>query len=113
METKTFSVPILASITSGVLLEMPFSKMHEAAEWLLGHPVWTHEFGSGETSDRLRAAVLHQFPELDIDASSVTRDNVDEFRQRLIEDLGPDREVLQGSEIREKDPITTAVEAFG
>lgn len=107
METRAFSTPVLASITTGRLLEAPFSKVHEAAEFIIGHPIWTHEFGSAPFVDRLKAKVLLQHPELDVDASEVTADNYQEFADRLKAELGDTLEVVQGSGDRKADPITT------
>lgn len=110
METKAFSVPALASITTGVLLANSFSDMHEAAEWLMGHPIWTHEFGSKDTFERMRARVLAQHPDLDIDASDVNRDNVEAFRARLVADLGESREIVKGDAEREAGPVETLID---
>lgn len=107
MTTKTFDVPTLASITTGVLLVQPFSKVHEACEWLLGHPVWTHELGNRATVDRIKATLLKQFPELDVDATNVGKDNWAPFAYELIQKFGPSREVEQGTDEREADPLTT------
>ena len=54
METKAFSTAALASITTGRLL-CPFSDMHEAIEYLMGHPVWTHELASESLWQLMRA----------------------------------------------------------
>lgn len=108
METKTFDTPTLASITTGVLLVQPFSKVHEACEWLLGHPVWTHELGSDKTVDRIKAALVAQFPEFgEIDADGIGKDNWAPFAYELIERLGPSREVRRGSDERTAGPIET------
>lgn len=105
---KTFDTPTLASIATGVLLVQPFSKVHEACEWLLGHPVWTHELGSKATVERIKAALVAQFPEFGtIDAANVGKDNWAPFAYELIENLGPSREIARGSQEREADPITT------
>lgn len=43
-ETRDFPTAVIASLSSGVLL-CEFTDMHEAAEYLMGHPIWTHQFG--------------------------------------------------------------------
>ena len=111
METRSFPTPVLASLSTGVLL-CNFSDMHEAAEYLMGHPVWSHEFGSRGSVDNMKAKLLEQHPDLDVDATGVDKDNWEAFRDKLIADLGESREIVKGSEVRDKDPITTAVEAL-
>lgn len=39
----------------------PFSDIHEKAESLLGHPVWTHEFANKELMAALREAARDEF----------------------------------------------------
>jgi hypothetical protein len=47
---QTFDTRALASLTDGRLLvpndEGGFSNVHQAAQWLLGAPIWTHHFGT-------------------------------------------------------------------
>lgn len=113
METKTFDVPTLVSVTSGVLLTMPFSKVTEAIEWILGHPVWTHELGSDALWQLTRAKLLEQHPDLDVDASKVDSENCQAFVDELTARLGQSREVVKGDEHRGADPVTTARNFFG
>ncbi len=61
-ETKSFDPAVLATLTTGTLLVQPFGLAHEAAEWVLGHPVWTHQFP--KIMPKLREAVLAQFPKM-------------------------------------------------
>lgn len=63
METKAFSTAALASLSSGMLL-CEFGDMHEAAEYLMGHPIWTHEFASKPMWDRMKSKLLEQHPGL-------------------------------------------------
>lgn len=60
-ETKSLDPVALAGLTTGVLLS-DFSAMHEAAEHVMGHPVWTHQFST--LRDKIQAAVLAQFPDM-------------------------------------------------
>jgi hypothetical protein len=52
----------VGSITSGRLLIEDFGKVHEAIEWLAGHPVWTHELPDIRSS--LAPMLRAMFPEL-------------------------------------------------
>lgn len=63
--TKSYPVEVVLSATTGVLLKHHgFDELHELAEHVLGHPVWTHEFADAGTVRRLRDAVLAQHPAL-------------------------------------------------
>lgn len=63
-ETKSFDPAVLATLTTGTLLVQPFGLAHEAAEWVLGHPVWTHQWP--KMSGKMRDAVLAQFPDMPV-----------------------------------------------
>ena len=106
MTTKAIDVATLVSITSGVLLVQPFSKVHEACEWILGHPVWTHELGSEKTVNRIKAAVLAQHPDLPSEVKA-DRNDWDRVADGLRDWYGATRDVAQGTNEREADPLTT------
>lgn len=109
-QDKLFDPAALASITTGILLVESFSKMAEAAEWLLGHPIWTHEYPA--LSDKLRAAVLTQFPDMPANKEEARVD-----WRKLAEDVrvryGAHVSVKRGNSQREADPITTLLNAIG
>ncbi len=61
--TKTFPTRVLLSTATGLSLPLvPFDKIHEAIEHLLGEPVWTHQLGSPEPWDLAREALIAQHP---------------------------------------------------
>lgn len=62
-ETRGFPIEVVLSLSSGILL-CKFGDMHEAAEFVLGQPIWTHEFAMPETERRLKESVLRQCPQL-------------------------------------------------
>lgn len=94
METKQFSPAVLASISSGVLL-CDFSKLHEASEWIMGHPIWTHQFPSLRAD--LEAAVAAQFPDMPRDIEGVDRDNWQDHAKALEDRFGKTVSVRKGS----------------
>lgn len=112
METKTFSTASLASLTSGMLL-CKFSEMHEAAEYLMGHPIWTHEFGSKALWDLMRSKLLEQHPGLPRDADGVSEANWQEFLAAACASLGETLTITKGDELRAADPATTARAMIG
>jgi len=113
METKSFSTPALASLSSGLLL-CKFGDMHEAAEYLMGHPIWTHEFASKPFWDQMRSKLLEQHPKLPIDRPEGTgEENWREWLDQLVAELGAELTITKGEEVREADPITTARALIG
>jgi hypothetical protein len=95
-ETKDFPVAVIASISSGVLL-CTFDEMHEAAEYLMGHPIWTHHFASRELWKEMQRTILAQCPGMPIDAAGITKDNWREFKAKLEAELGKFVKIRKGS----------------
>jgi hypothetical protein len=56
--------------------------MHEAAEYLMGHPIWTHHFASKDLWKAMQRTILEQCPGMPTELAGVTADN---FRDRLAE----------------------------
>lgn len=44
-----------------------FADMHEYAEKIMGHPIWTHEFGDKQLMEKLREAAKPDFISLVIE----------------------------------------------
>lgn len=95
IDTREFPTAVIASISSGVLL-CRFSDMHEAAEYLMGHPIWTHHFGSKELWKEMQATVLEQCPGMPIDAPGIDNDNWQAFKVKLEAELGPIVKIRRG-----------------
>ena len=107
---KAFPALTLACITTGVaLMEGAMSPMHEAAEHILGHPVWTHEFADKAVWTKLREAIRQHHPHLPFgkpDDWKATRDEVlARFPDPLVMPLGT-------AECAE-DPISSAERIMG
>jgi len=108
MATKMLSTLGLAGITTGVALEEKgFAHIHEAIEWVVGHPVWTHELPA--IFPTARALVLEQFPDM---PTAVEDGKVQEVADSVVARYGNQVEVRQGSARRTKDPLTTLNEMF-
>ena len=74
-ETREFPTAVIATIATGRLL-CEFSLMHEAAEYLMGHPIWTHQFASGSgLNSAMEMAILRQCPKMPTKLNGVTREN--------------------------------------
>jgi hypothetical protein len=80
-ETREFPTAVIASITTGIML-CQFGDMHEAAEFVMGHPIWTHHFADKTLSDEMRKTVLAQVPAMPTKIDGVTPDN---YLQKLAE----------------------------
>jgi hypothetical protein len=61
MQTKSIDPAALAGLTTGFVLTN-FADMHEAAEHVMGAPIWTHQFPV--VLEELKAAILAQFPDM-------------------------------------------------
>ena len=93
-ETRDFPTAVIASISSGVLLCEKFSDMQEAAEFLMGHPIWTHHFASKELWSEMQRTVLEQCPGMP--TGGITKDNWREEATRLAQELGPTVKIRKG-----------------
>lgn len=103
---KSVSPLALASITTGSLM-CEFGQMHEALEWLVGHPVWTHELGSYLT-EASRVAI-EQHPGLPTKQPS----DWEAMSAALLEQFGPTVEITKGTGQRTEHPIESAERAMG
>jgi len=64
-EQREFGLAAVLGITVSKLLEENgFSAMHECAEFVMGYPIWTHEFASQVLWEDMRENVLRQHPKL-------------------------------------------------
>jgi hypothetical protein len=88
METREFPTAVIASLSSGVLL-CGFDQMHEAAEYLMGHPIWTHHFGSKDLWQAMQKKVLEQCPGMPTAVEGVTAENYAERMAEIESEIGP------------------------
>jgi hypothetical protein len=93
-ETKEFSTVAIASLSSGTLL-CKFGEVHEAAEFLMGHPIWTHHFA--ELWHDIQRTILAQHPSMPTDLPGVTKDNYREHVERLEREIGASVRIQKGS----------------
>lgn len=99
-ETRDFPTAVIASISTGVLL-CKFSDMHEAAEYLMGHPIWTHHFGDQKLCEDMSRTIAGQCPGMplrgkDGDARNVNGENYLEYIAKLEDDLGKTVKIRKG-----------------
>lgn len=111
-ETREFDSAALASLV-GDRLMTNFPDVHEAAEFIAGHPIWTHEFVDRDLMDEIRASIIAQHPRFGAyDNSDVTRDNVGQRVAELRAKYGDTLSVKRGNRVRARGPIESAAEIF-
>lgn len=97
VETREFPTAVIASLSSGRLV-CKFSDVHEAAEYLMGHPIWTHHFANKELWQQMQRAIAVQCPEMptEADAAHVTKDNYLEYVAKIESELGKTVRIRKG-----------------
>ena len=96
-EQREIRTDILLSITTGVLLVKDFSLMHGASEFIMGHPIMLHHFGSEVMCAKLREAVLAQHPDLIPElGKGINSDNWEEKIEALVSRFGQTRIIAKG-----------------
>jgi hypothetical protein len=94
-ETRDFPTAVIASISTGVLL-CDFGAMAEAAEYLMGHPIWTHHFASEQLSSDMRRMIAEQCPGMPIGNSDITSDNYIAKTAEIEQAIGKTVRIRQG-----------------
>lgn len=118
---KSFPIDVVLSLTTGFLLkEGGFGDMHELAEHVLGHAVWTHEFVDKELWDRMKQALFAQHPSLrkaeNFDTAAAKKDLVPYltgYVERAVAKFGATLEVERGQGERTESPLASARRVFG
>ena len=96
-ETREFPTAVIASISSGIMLCESFSAIHEAAEYLMGHPIWTHHFADKQLTADMRAMVAEQCPGMPVRDGQITPENWRERLAELLAKFGPTQTIRKGS----------------
>jgi len=112
-ESKLFPVGAAASLTSGYLLS-EFGQMAELSEWLMGYPIWTHQYP--RLAGELRAAALAQHPGLPTRETigTVTIDNWTTIVAGLESRLGASLLFAKGSgAVPQREPLAELVDLVG
>lgn len=94
-ETREFPTAVIASISTGVLL-CNFGDMQEAAEYLMGHPIWTHHFADKQFNADMRKAIAEQCPGMPTEIEGVTKDNYLEKLAEIERAIGPTVRIRKG-----------------
>jgi hypothetical protein len=102
-DTREFPTRVIASLSSGVLL-CDFSAMHEAAEYLMGHPIWTHHFADKDLWQEIQRTIAEQCPGMPLDLSVVTKDNFEHIAQKLECEIGKTVTIRKGGGLTARLP---------
>jgi hypothetical protein len=94
-ETREFPTIVIASLSSGVLL-CDFSAVHECAEYVMGHPIWTHHFADKALWDDMQRTILQQCPGMPTAMEGVTKENYQERAAALVAELGETQMIRKG-----------------
>lgn len=103
-ESKSFPTAALASLSSGTSL-INFSEIHQAAEYLMGHPIWTHHFASKDLWSRMSKTLLAQHPQLPTKLEGVTRETYREHLAELEGRLGKELTIKRGDGSTAMSPL--------
>lgn len=103
-ETREFPTAVVASLSSGITL-CDFSAIHECAEFLMGHPIWTHHFADKALWQAMRAAVEAQCPGVPTAMEGVTADNYREHVSRLEAEHGATQTLRKGDGSTAMSPL--------
>lgn len=95
-ETRDFQTAVIASLSCGTVLAN-FSDMHEAAEYLMGHPIWTHHFASKELWAEMQRTIAEQCPGMPTtEPEGVTKDNYLDYVAKLEAEFGKTVKIRKG-----------------
>lgn len=94
-ETRDFQTEVIASLSSGILV-CAFSDLHEAAEYLMGHPIWTHHFADKTLWQAMRDEILKQHPGMPTEITGVRPQNWEARRDALHKQLGATVTIRKG-----------------
>jgi hypothetical protein len=94
-ETRDFPTAVIASLSTGILL-CKFGDMHEAAEYLMGHSIWTHHFADPELNAEIKRTIAEQCPGMPTLIEGVTSDNYLEKVAELETELGKTVKIRKG-----------------
>lgn len=107
MVTKLFPMHAILTMKTGILMG-DFGTAQELMEWVVGHPVWTHEIPSHFKTMQEKLSGL--FPLLPSDAN---KSNWKQILASAIADFGNELEVPQGSEERSQSPLESLAAMVG
>lgn len=109
-EVRDFPTDVVLTLATGDLVAGGgFDPVHEAAEFVLGHPIWMHEFAERELWQRLADCVASQHPDFkDVDTSGLSKETWREWVAAQIGRVGATVTLRRGNAKRTESPIESA-----
>jgi hypothetical protein len=104
MDTKNVSTAALLSISTGILF-CGFGEMQEAAEFLMGHPIWTHHFANKALWERMQAAIVNQHPKFPTTMPGVDATNWADALDRVEMKFGKELPIRKGDGTSAMHPL--------
>jgi hypothetical protein len=96
-ETREFPTAVIGSLSSGILLCDSFSPVHEAAQYLMGHPIWTHHFANKELWREMAKMLAEQCPGLPMEGDLESGPTWREQLAKIEAELGKTIRIRKGS----------------
>lgn len=96
-EWLNFPTAAIATLSSGVMLCKEFKEMHQAAEFLMGHPIWIHHFADKQLWLEMQRTIAEQCPGMPTELHGVTRDNYGEHVAKIETEFGKTVRIRKGS----------------
>lgn len=101
IESRTFDVGVIGTITTGLMMTPSFNDLHGAIEFIMGHPVWTHEFSTAVP--RCVELIKEHYPKIPTEEPADYR----ECLAQLARDYPDGITLPKGQEKRTKGPVAT------
>ena len=110
-DALSFDTLHVASLLTGIGLTegVKYSDLQRIADQLLGYPIVTHELALDPTMERIREVGFTLFP--DMPSAKEAEADYQAAAIKAVEIFGPTITIPKGTDEREADPITTAIEA--
>lgn len=103
----TVKTAALLTVSTGIVMVENFEGVGQAAEAVMGHPVWTHEFPA--LARRMRELITAQLPDFPTQADEHNWQGV---LATTIARYGDTIEIERGNEQRAADPVSTLDQAM-
>ena len=105
-EMKEFDTLIIGSLTCGCTLRGgPFGDLHEAAEWVMGHSIWTHEFADKALWLRMSDAIRAHLPDMPAPYEDGEKPDWKAVGAALIDRYGETVSLPRGQQERTEGPM--------
>ncbi len=102
--TKLIPTGAVLTLATGIVMVDKFAGVHEAYEWVMGHPVWTHEMP--RFAEEARDRIIAQYPDMPVRVDSSTwRDVLADAIVRYGETVM----IEKGNATRTIDPVSSLV----